>query len=210
MSSRDVNPKNASITKPSLEKHTMLRSRLLPWLFTAGLFLAAACGDSVSPTTDRAAAAPTSSPVNLITLTGSIRLTGEKLYPVVLSTSTGFEIPLTGENANILMSVENAGVEVHGRWDPEGGDGFFVSDFLVETMGGNAVIDGTLVAVYSTPTDIDGDPIAYAIRPTLGGSDVNLSDPSADLVAHLNQRLWVAGVDASGGTPTAYGVIKEM
>ena len=187
----------------------MLRSRLLPWLFSAGLFLAAACSDSVSPTTDRAAA-PVDTAVNLITLTGSIHLTGEKLYPVVLSTSTGFEIPLTGENANILMSVENAGVEVHGRWSTEGGDAFLVNDFVVETMEGSAVIDGTLVALYSTPTDITGDPIGYAIRPTLGGSDVKLADPPADMLAHLNQRLWVAGLDGSGGSPTAYGVIKEM
>jgi hypothetical protein len=30
------------------------------------------------------------------------------------------------------------------------------------------------------------------------------------MLAHLNERLWVAGLDGSGGSPTAYGVIKEM
>ena len=186
----------------------MQRSRLLPWLFSAGLLLAAACSDSVSPPSS-GTAAPTPQPSqSLVTLIGSIHLTGEKLYPVVISTSEGQEVRLTGENANILVSVENAGVELHGRWELDGGAGFFVSDFLVRTMDGFSVIDGTLVALYATQTDIVGDPIGYAIRPTLGGSDVQISG-SPDLLRHLNERLWVAGVDGTGGAPTAYGVIAD-
>jgi len=108
----------------------------------------------------------------------------------------------------MLVSVEDAGVDIRGQWESDGGVGFFVTDFLVRTMRGNAVVDGTLVAVIMT--DAGDDSMRYAIRPTDGGSDFVLSDTSADLLSHLNQRLWVAGVDGSGATPTAYGVIKEM
>ena len=184
----------------------MLRSRLLPWLFSAGLFLAAACSDSVAPpASGTAAPVPQPSPT-LVTLTGSIRLTGEKLYPVILSTSDGQDVRLTGESANMLVSVENAGVDIRGQWESDGAIGFFVTDFLVRTMAGNAVIDATLVAVITH--DTGDDPIRYALRPTDGASDIMLADPSEDLLSHLNQRLWVAGVDGAGGAPTAYGVIK--
>ena len=186
----------------------MLRSRLLPWFLSASLLFAAACSDSVSAPAKVAAADP-AKPV-LVTLTGSVRLTGEKLYPVALSTSDGQEIRLTGESAKMLTSVENAGVEVHGQWNSEADNEFLVADFLVRTVDGGAVIDGTLVATYFTPTEIGGDPAGYAIRPTDGGFDVIVSDASPDLLTHLNERLWVAGIEGSGGVPTSYGVIKEM
>lgn len=189
----------------------MLRSRLLPWLFNAGLFFAAACGDSVSPTpgVTAAPAAPTApSEPALVTLTGSVHVTGRKMYPVVLSTSDGQDIRLTGESANLLASVDNAGVEVRGHWQSDSDDGgFFVANFLVRSIGGNAVIDGTLVAFFLTDA---GGPIGYAIRPTAGGFDIELSEPSEDLLSHLNERIWIAGLDNGPGSPTAYGVIKEM
>ncbi len=189
----------------------MLRSRLLPWFLGAGLSLAAACSDSVSAPASGAAAVPAApSQPALITLTGSVHLTGHKSYPVVLSTSDGQEIVLSGESANLLASVENAGVEVHGHWSAIEDNAFFVADFLVRTVAGGAVLDGVLVVMYSAPGETFGDPIGYAIRPTDGGSDVMLSNPSPDLLTHLNERLWVAGIDGSGGEPTAYGVIKEM
>jgi len=186
----------------------MLRSRLLPWLFSSGLFLAAACSDSVSPKSQAIAGPTTPSQPYLFTLTGSVQLTGEKLYPVILSTSDGQQIRLTGDAANLLVSVENAGVEIHGQWESIG-ETFLVNDFLVRTVDGAQVVDGTLVAEYSTPTDLGGDPVGFAIRPTSGGFDIMI-DASPDLLTHLNQRLWVAGVDAPGTAPTAYGVIREM
>jgi hypothetical protein len=127
------------------------------------------------------------------------------LDEIVLSTGDGQEIRLIGANASLLASVDNAGVEVRGSWTDTGA--FQVADFLVETVNGASVIDGTLIALYAVPTDT-GDPIGYAIRPTRGGATVALTDPSTDLVAHLGQRLWVA---ASGdGQPTSFGVISEQ
>jgi hypothetical protein len=96
-------------------------------------------------------------------------------------------------------------VEVRGTWTDA--TTFDVADFLVDTVGGTAVLDGTLIAVYDVPTDT-GDPIGYAIRPTRGGANVALTDPSTDLLAHLGQRIWVAA--GSDGPPMAFGVISEQ
>jgi len=141
----------------------------------------------------------------LVTLSGSVHLTGMTLNEIVLSTGDGQEIHLMGANASLLASVDNAGVEVRGSWTDEGW--FDVADFLVEIVNGTSVIDGTLIALYDVPTDT-GDPIGYAIRPTRGGATITLTDPPTDLVAHLGARLWVA---ASGdGPPTSFGVISEQ
>ena len=179
----------------------MLRSRFLPIFIGAALVLATACNDSVSPKSP-AASNPTPSQPALVTLAGFVHLSGTKVNAVILTTSDGQDIPLTGDGANALVSVENAGVEVQGGWD---GDGTFkVADFLVHTVGGSEVIDGTLIAVYDVLVDISG-PSGYAIRPTNGGSDIMLTNPSEDLLAHLNERLWVSAVD--DGTSMAFGVI---
>jgi hypothetical protein len=127
------------------------------------------------------------------------------LNEIVLSTSDGQEIALTGANASLLASVDNAGVEVRGAWTDYGS--FDVADFLVQMVNGATVIDGTLIAVYDAPTDT-GDPIGYAIRPTRGGATVALADPPTDLTAHLGERLWVAG--GSDGRPMSFGVISEQ
>jgi len=166
-----------------------------------------ACSDSVSPPPSGTAPSIAQPSRSLVTLTGSVQLTDNNSYPVVLNTNDGQRVRLTGESASILVSVDSAGVEVHGQWESDGGNGFFVADFVVESMAGSAVIDGTLIVLSSTA---DGDPIEYAIRPTLGGRAVKLSGLSPELLTHVNDRLWVAGVDGSGGVPTAYGVIKEM
>jgi len=184
----------------------MSRSRLLPWFFSIGLLLATACSDSVSPVASSGAAAAPTTPVSpsFVTLTGSVHVSGEDLYPVWIHTSDGQDIHLTGASANMLLSVDNATVDVRGRWETDGANEFFVKDFLVREVNGNSVIDGTLVALYPLITD-DGEPLGYAIRPTAGGSDILLSDPSPDLLTHLNERIWLAG--ANGGGATAYGVI---
>ena len=110
------------------------------------------------------------------------------------------------ESANALVSVENSGVEIRGQWDADGAT-FLVADFLVRNVDGNPVVDGTLVALYPMLTDL-ADPISYAIRPTRGGSDIMLTDPSADLLTHLNERVWVAGIGDGTGA-TAFGVISK-
>ena len=187
----------------------MQRSRLLPWFFTVGLFLAAACSDSTSPVATAGATASPTTPAaeSFVTLTGSVHASGQDLYPVWIHTSDGHDVRLSGESANMLLSVDNATVDVRGRWETDGADEFFVRDFVVREVNGNAVIDGTLVALYSLLTDL-AEPIGYAIRPTSGGSDILLNDPSPDLLLHLNARIWIAG--ATGGGAMAYGVIKEM
>lgn len=186
----------------------MLRSRLLPWLFSAGFFLAAACSDSVAPGPEPTAAAP--APIapagpTLVTLSGSVHATGEDLYPAWLSTEDGQDIRLTGENANILVSVDNAGVEVHGRWETDGANAFFVADFLVKAVNGSAVVDGILIEL--APLSVDSP--VYAIRQTNGGAYIMLFNPPAELLTHLNERIWIAGLDELSG-PTAFGVIREM
>ena len=186
----------------------MMRSRWLPWLFSGGLFLVAACSDSGSPTSVPSVAAPIApAPPTLVTLTGSVHVTGEDLYPIVLDADDGQAIRLSGPGANMLASVDNAFVEVRGQWESDA-NGFFVADFLVREVNGNAVLDGTLVALYPDITGLENH--SYAIRPTRGGSDVILSDPSPDLLTHLNQRIWIAGVAAGTSSPTVYGVITEM
>src|SRR4051812_27400250 len=150
----------------------MLRSRFLYWLFGAGLVLAAACDNAVAPKSPVASNPKAPAEPDLVTLIGSVHLSGTKLNPVFLSTSEGQNIPLTGESANALVSVENSGVEIRGQWDADGAT-FLVADFLVRIVDGTPVVDGTLVALYPTLTDL-ADPISYAIRPTRGGSDIML------------------------------------
>jgi hypothetical protein len=128
------------------------------------------------------------------------------LNPVSLSTSDGQDIALIGANANMLTSLENAGVEVRGTWDADSA-AFVVADFLVETVDGAAVVDGVLYAIYAAPIET-ADVIGYAIRPTRGGADIALNEPTADLLAYLGERIWVAGADA--GVPTAFGLISKQ
>ena len=185
----------------------MQRSRLVPWLFSAGLFLAA-CSDSVAPYSSPATAPAAPLPPALVTLTGSVHVTNEDLYRVVLTTSDGQNIRLSGESANQLVSVDNADVEVRGQWESDA-IGFFVADFLVRSVNGNDVIDGTLVSLSPILTD-GADSVTYAIRPTRGGSLIILPDPSADLLNYLNERIWIAGVGGGAGAPMQFGVISEM
>jgi hypothetical protein len=183
----------------------MLRSRFVPTLFGAGLVLAAACSDATAPSAPSKTTPGAPLQPELVTLTGSVHLTGQKLNPVSLSTSDGQDIALIGANAEMLVSLENAGVEVHGGWDADGA--FTVADFLVETVGGAAVVDGILIAVYAAPIET-ADVIGYAIRPTRGGQTIALSEPSTDLLAYLGERIWVAGADQ--GVPTAFGLISKQ
>jgi len=183
----------------------MLRSRLLPTLFGAGLVLAAACSDATAP--NKPSASTPSAPLQpeLVTLIGSVHLTGQKLNPVSLSTSDGQDIALNGANADMLTSLENAGVEVRGSWDSDGA--FAVADFLVETVDGAAVVDGVLLAIYAAPIE-NADVIGYAIRPTRGGPTIALSEPSTDMLAYLGERIWVAGTDE--GVATSFGLISKQ
>jgi hypothetical protein len=184
----------------------MLRSRFLPTLFSAGLLLAVACSDAVAPKT-QSASTPTTQPQDaMVTLSGTLHLSGIDLYPVILTTSDGQDIPLAGAGANLLVSVANAGVDVRGDWIGDGA--FLVRDFLVRTVDGGPVIDGVLIALFDTPID-DVETVGYALRPTGGGPIIKLIDPPADLLNHVNERVWVAGIGGGTGA-TSFGVIAEM
>jgi hypothetical protein len=87
------------------------------------------------------------------------------------------------------------------------GDKIVVSgtQFLVD---GAPVLDGVLVAVSDRTVDSEAiEATRYAILPTRGGPTIALTDPSADLLAHLGERLWVAVV--GDAAPMAFGVIGE-
>ncbi len=182
----------------------MRTSRFLPIVFGAGIVLASACSDATAPSAPSSSKPTSPLEPSLVTLSGSVHRSGTKVNAVILSTSEGQDIALAGANADVLMSLENAGVEVRGGWDADGA--FQVFDFLVETMNGAAVIDGFLIAVYDRPSE-DAELLGYAIRPTRGGPDIDLIEPPADLLDHLGARIWAAGV--SDGAPTAFGVISQ-
>jgi len=181
----------------------MLRSRFLPMVFGASLVLAAACSDSdtsTAPLTSTRGTPPQ------LTLTGTVHRSGNKINEVILATDDGQEIPLSGENASTMASVENAGVEVRGAWNVDGA--FEVADFLVRMVDGAPVLDGVLIAVYDRIVDNESiQPISYGLSPTRGGPTIPLTDPSAELLTHLGERLWVAAV--GDGAPMAFGVISE-
>jgi hypothetical protein len=141
----------------------------------------------------------------LITITGSVHLTGTKVNEVVLNTSDGLEIPLAGAATALLARVDDAGVEIRGSWNADGA--FDVADFVVQIVSGAPVLDGVLIAVYDTAIITeDSNVLGYALRLTRGAT-VELKLPSDELLAHLGERVWVAGpID---GPPTAFGIISE-
>jgi len=61
--------------------------------------------------------------------------------------------------------------------------------------------------MYDTPLKTDDRIVlGYALQLTRGDT-VELKDPSTDLLAHIGERVWVAG--PTDGPPTAFGVISE-
>jgi hypothetical protein len=183
----------------------MRHSRFFPTLFSAGLALAAACSDAAAPGTPPTSAPVIPQPSSLQTLTGTVHMSGLDLNPVALKTSDGHDILLAGANANELANVVDADVEVRGEYDADGT--FQVADFLVRFVNGNPVVDGILVPLYDLPNDVDV--IGYAVRPTRGGADITLAEPTEDLLAHVYQRLWIAGLGDGGGVATAFGFISD-
>lgn len=175
----------------------MRATRIVPILLAASLAAVTSCSDATTPT---AVGGQSAGPAPLTTLTGVIHLSSEsKLNAIVLSMQDGDEIPLDGPEAAQLASVENAGVEVRGRWDA---DTFIVSDFIVREVGGVNVLDGVLISV--SETDIASDTIGYALKLT-EGSLVPLFDPPAELTAHVGERVWVA--ESADGAATTFGII---
>ena len=199
----------------------MLTSRLLTAFAASGLLASASCSDTtapkvprtLTPATPNAPRTPTpATPLmpQLITITGSVHLTGMQLNEVVLNTGDGLEIPLAGASTALLARVDEAGVEVRGSWNAD--SAFDVADFVVQIVGGAPVLDGVLIAIYDTKACTEESSVlgnersvlGYALRLTRGDT-VELKEPSAELLAHVGERIWVAGpID---GPPTAFGII---
>ena len=183
----------------------MLSSRLLTAFAVAGLLAAVGCNDTTAPNLPPESKPSTPLMPEIITFTGSVHLTGTKLNPVVLNASDGSEIPLAGATTALLARVDAAGVEVRGWWNTD--RTFEVADFVVQIVDGAPVLDGVLIAVYDTKLKTeDRMVIGYALQLTRGDT-VGLTEPSADLLAHLGERVWIAG--PIEGPTTAFGVISE-
>jgi hypothetical protein len=179
----------------------MSRTRSLPTLLAVACVAAsAACSDTTSPTRVPPAYAPPA-PL-LITLNGVVRLTEKAEPSVILQTSDGDEIPLSGVEVELLTRLDDAGVEVRGNWDADGM--FRVSDFLVRNVDGATAMDGVLIEFYD---DDSGEEITgYGLRLTRSAILVNLIDPPGELLEHVGERLWVTG--ALDGPPSAFGIIS--
>jgi hypothetical protein len=141
----------------------------------------------------------------LVTIAGSVHVTGRDEASLILITDEGYEIPLIGAAAARLARVDGAGVEVRGSWNAD--ESFTVSDFLVREVGGVPVIDGVLVSLDDFVDDAHTNAaLVYAILLTRGGM-VMLSDPPPALTEHLGARVWVA--DSGGRPPMEFGIISE-
>lgn len=170
---------------------------IVPILLAASLVASTSCSDTTSPTVPVGGqAAP---PTPLTSLEGVVHLSSNKLNGIVLSVADGSDVVLDGPEAAELASVENATVEVRGRWDA---DTFLVADFLVRRVDGADVMDGILINL--SATEIASDTSGYALRLT-EGSIVPLLDPPAELTAHVGERVWVA--QSADGQATAFGII---
>jgi hypothetical protein len=176
----------------------MRAKRIVPTLIAACLVASTSCSDASAPTSPggQAAAAP------LTTLEGVVHLSPTKSNNILLTLADGEDVILDGYETASLANVENADVEVRGRWSS---DIFAVTDFLVRRVDGAEVMDGILTAL-RTQDEMEGDIIGYALSLTRG-SLVPLTDPPADLIAHVGERVWVA--ETADGQPSAFGIISR-
>ena len=185
--------------------------RLVPVLAGVALLVAgAACNDSTAP--NRSASNPsgpstptTPSEPTLVTIAGSVHVTGRDEASLILTTDDGFEIALNGAGAARLARVDGADVEVRGSWNSD--QSFTVSDFLVRKVAGVPVMDGVLISLDDFVDDAHTNAaLVYALILTRGGM-VMLSDPPVALTEHLGARVWVA--DSGDRPPTEFGIISE-
>ena len=180
----------------------MSTTRWIPAIAAASL-AATACSDSLAPN-DHALPTGSSQPA-LISIVGIIHQTTDVLGPVMLSTNDGREIVLIGANLTSVASVDRAEVEVRGAWAADGA--LEVNDFVVRSVEGAPAMDGILIARYDeSGQDLIGPTLlGYGLALTRGGT-IALTDPPADLIAHLGERVWVTG--DPNAPPTAFGFIQ--
>ena len=182
----------------------MSTNRWIPVIAAAWLTAGTACSDSLAPDRKLPAVADQPPPAQ-ISIIGIVHLTTDLRASFTLSTDDGQEIVLVGANLASVAQVDQAVVEVRGTWAGEGA--FDVSDFVVRSVEGEPAMDGILVALYdqSGQDIMPAALIGYALQLTRGGT-IALTDPPADLVAHLGERVWVTGDPTAA--PTAFGFIQ--
>jgi hypothetical protein len=176
----------------------MRTTRIAPTLIAACLVASTSCSDAAAPTSSGGPATTAA----LTTLNGVVHLSPTKANGILLTLSDGEDVILDGSGSASLANVENAEVEVSGHFSD---DAFLVADFLVRRVDGADVMDGILTAL-RVQDDMEGDIIGYALSLTRG-SLVPLTDPPADLIAHVGQRVWVA--ETADGLASAFGIISR-
>jgi hypothetical protein len=175
----------------------MRANRIVPTVIAACLVASTSCSDASAPTSPGGQAAP-ALPAPLTTLDGKVHLMPTRANNILLTLADGEDVVLDGSAAAGLANVENADVEVRGQWNA---DMFVVSDFLVRQVDGADVLDGVLIAMQVAE---DGGVIGYALSLTRGPI-IPLTDPPAELIAHVGERVWVA--ETADGQPCAFGII---
>lgn len=177
----------------------MYSTRIVPVLVAACLITGTSCSESTAPSTspNSIPSSPTPPSPSFMTVSGTIRLGHTDMGAVVLMTADGNDLVLVGTEADNLLSLDGAEVDVRGLWDA---GTLVVSDFLVRRVGGAEVLDGILTMAVDEET---GD-VGYGISLTRG-SYVPLIDLPIELIAHLGQRVWVT--DPADGQPLHFGII---
>lgn len=177
----------------------MYSTRIVPVLVAACLVTSTSCSESTAPSTgsNSLPIAPAPQSPSYITVSGTIHIGHTDMGAVVLMTADGNDLALVGTEADNLLSLDGAEVDVRGLWDA---GSLVVSDFLVRRVGGIEVLDGILTMVVDDET---GD-VGYGITLTRG-SYVPLIDLPNELIAYLGQRVWVT--DPADGQPLHFGVI---
>jgi len=184
----------------------MSTNRWIPVIAAAWLAAGTACSDSLAPADHKLPAVADQPPPALISIIGIVHLTTNLRGTFTLSTDDGQEIVLVGANLISVAQVDKAEVEVRGAWNADGA--LEVTDFVVRSVEGEAAMDGILVARYDESGQdlMPGTLIGYALQLTRGGT-IALTDPPADLIAFLGERVWVTGDPTAA--PAAFGFIHE-
>ncbi len=183
----------------------MSTNRWIPVIAAAWLAAGTACSDSLAPAGHAAPAAPNQPAAALISIVGIVHQTTDLRNSFTLSTDDGQEFVLVGANLASVARVDRAEVEVRGAWNADGA--LEVNDFVVRSVEGAPAMDGILIARYDeSGQDLIGPTLlGYGLQLTRGGT-IALTDPPADLVAHLGERVWVTGDPTAA--PTAFGFIQ--
>jgi len=181
----------------------MSSSRFIPAVFAASLLTASACSDDSKSNIPAGILAP--SPAASVTLSGVISKTGrDASHPLVLIQDDGSQIRLAASDETpTLADLEGAGVDVGGVFDSD--LAFEVRAFFVRQMHGVPVLDG--IVLEETTLDATDNPVInYRLRPS-DGSDAQLISPSAEMLLHLGERMWVRLDDV--GNAAEFGIIGK-